>query len=165
MRGWQNFITRRAEDVMVLLMVVMFVSFIIQIATRYVFNAPTDWTYELILITWLWAVFWGAAFLLEDKDQVKFDVIYNMGQEKLRRVYAIISAVVLALGFLLSLPATFDFITFKKIRSSDMLGIRLDIVFSVYLIFLIAMIIHYSLRSWRLIRGDSLATLEREEGE
>ena len=63
-------------------MVIMFASFIIQIATRYVFNAPTEWTYEVILITWLWAVFWGAAFLLEDKDHVKFDIIYNMGGEK-----------------------------------------------------------------------------------
>lgn len=148
---------------MVLLMSIMFASFIIQIGTRYVFNAPTDWTYELILITWLWAVFWGAAFLLEDKDHVKFDIIYNMGQERTRRIYALLSAVALALGFLVSLPATFDFISFKSIRSSDMLHIRLDVLFCVYLLFLLAMIIHYGLRSWRLLRGDSLATLEREE--
>ena len=81
---------------MVGLMVIMFASFIIQIATRYVFNAPTEWTYEVILITWLWAVFWGAAFLLEDKDHVKFDIIYNTGGEKTRRKLALFSAIFLA---------------------------------------------------------------------
>ena len=165
MPSLMRFLKKRAEDVMVALMVVMFVSFVIQIGTRYVFNAPTDWTYELILITWLWSVFWGAAFLLVDKDHVKFDVIYNMAGEKLRRIYALISAAALAIGFLVSLPATYNFIEFKKIRSSDMLGIRLDIVFSVYLFFLIAMIIHYALRCFYLVRGDSLSTLEREDAE
>ena len=160
-----HFLKRRAEDVMVALMAVMFCSFVVQIATRYVFNAPTDWTYELILITWLWSVFWGAAFLLEDKDHVKFDVIYNMAREKLRRIYALVSAAALGLGFLISLPATYNFIEFKKIRSSDMLGIRLDIVFSVYLFFLVAMIVHYALRCLYLVRGDSLSTLEREDAE
>lgn len=148
---------------MVALMATMFTAFIVQIGSRYVFNAPVDWTYEIILVTWLWAVFWGSAFLLEDKDHVKFDVIYNMGGEKTRRVYALVSALALAIGFLVSLPATYDFISFKKIRSSDMLGIRLDVLFSVYLIFLVALVTHYLLRSYRLLRGDSLATLEREE--
>ena len=163
MRPLLRFLHRRSEDVMVGLMVIMFASFIIQIATRYVFNAPTEWTYEVILITWLWAVFWGAAFLLEDKDHVKFDIIYNMGGEKTRRKLALFSAIFLAGGFLISLPATYEFITFKAIRSSDTLRIRLDILFSVYLIFLVSMIIHYGLRAFRLMRGDSMETLEREE--
>ena len=163
MRAILKFLHKRAEDVLVLLTVVMFFSFIIQIFSRYVLNAPTDWTHELILISWLWIVFWGSAFFLEDKDHVKFDVLYNMGSEKARRLMSLIVAVVLAVGFLVSLPATWDFITFKKIRTSDVLAIRLDYVFSVYLAFLLATVVHYILRAWRLARGDSLATLEREE--
>ena len=85
------------------------------------------------------------------------------GGEKTRRKLALFSAIFLAGGFLISLPATYDFITFKAIRSSDTLRIRLDILFSVYLIFLVAMIVHYGLRAYRLMRGDSMATLEREE--
>lgn len=163
MRAVLHFLHKRAEDVMVLLVAVMFSSFIIQIGSRYIFNAPTDWTHELILITWLWLVFWGAAFMLKDTDHVKFDVLYNMGGEKARRIMALITAAVFAGAFAFSVPATWDFISFKSIRSSDTLGIRLDIVFFCYMIFLAGTIIHYGLRTWRLIRGDSLATLEREE--
>ena len=158
-----KFLHRRAEDVLVALMVAMFAAFIVQIASRYVFNAPIDWAYEVILITWLWAVFWGAAFLVADKDHVKFDVIYNLGSARTRRVYALISAVAFVAAFAASMPATWDFISFKKIRSTDIIGIRFDLVFSVYLIFLVAVVVHYLLRCWRLVRGDELSTLEREE--
>ena len=163
MQSVLHFLKRRAEDVMVLFMATMFFAFIIQIGSRYVFNAPVEWAFELILITWLWCIFWGAAFLLTDRDHVKFDILYNMGGEKTRRRLAFWSAVIMAVGFLISLPATYDFITFKAIRSSDSLHIRFDILFSVYLIFLVALIVRYALRAWHLFRGDDMSTLEREE--
>ena len=50
-----------------------------------------------------------------------------------------------------------------SIRSSDILGIPLNWLFSVYMLFLAGTIVHYALRAWRLARGDSLSTLEREE--
>ena len=158
-----KFLHKRAEDVLVVMTAVMFTAFIIQIFTRYILNAPTDWTHELILICWLWIVFWGAAFFLEDKDHVKFDVLYNLGSERSRRIMSLIVAVAMAVAFLVSLPATWDFISFKRIRSTDVLHIRFDLVFSVYLIFLVATIAHYVLRTFRLLRGDSLADLDREE--
>jgi len=163
MRGLLHFLYRRAEDVAVLLSAVMFAAFIIQIASRYLFNAPTDWTYEIILITWVWLVFWGAAFLLKDEDHVKFDVLYNLGSEKVRRILSLIVAVSLSAIFLISAPATWDFISFKAIRSSDVLGIRMDLIFGVYMLFLAGTIVHYLLRGFRLMRGDSLSTLEKEE--
>ncbi len=163
MRGLLHFLYRRAEDVAVLLSAVMFAAFIIQIASRYLFNAPTDWTYEIILITWVWLVFWGAAFLLKDEDHVKFDVLYNLGSEKVRRILSLIVAVALSAIFLISTPATWDFISFKAIRSSDVLGIRMDLIFGVYMLFLAGTVVHYLLRAFRLMRGDSLSTLEKEE--
>lgn len=163
MRSVLVFLHKRAEDVLVALTAVMFVCFIIQIAARYIFNAPTDWTHEVILITWLWIVFWGAAFFLEDKDHVKFDVLYNLGSEKARRVMSLIVAGVMAIGFLVSLPATWSYISFKAIRSTDTLHVPFDIVFGVYLIFLLAAIAHYALRAYRLLAGHSMADLDREE--
>ena len=158
-----KFLYRRAEDVAVLLSAVMFGAFIIQIASRYLFNAPTDWTFEIIMITWVWLIFWGSAFLLKDSDHVKFDVLYNLGVERTRRLLSLIAALGLAAALLVSTPATWDFIAFKAIRSSDVLGIRMDLIFGVYLLFLAGTILHYLLRAFRLLRGDSMGTLEKEE--
>jgi C4-dicarboxylate transporter, DctQ subunit len=148
-----RFLRARAEDVAVALLAAMFVSFIFQIASRYLFNAPMDWTLEACLTTWLWAVFWGAAFLLDDKDHVKFDVVYNLAGPGGRRVMAIIGALAIVIAFSAALPATIDYITFYKIKSSMVLGIRLDYVFSVYLVFAAGVIGYYGLRAWRLVRG------------
>jgi TRAP-type C4-dicarboxylate transport system permease small subunit len=161
-----HFLRERANDVMVALMAAMFFAFIVQIGSRYVFNAPVDWTFEVILITWLWSVFWGAAFLLKDRDQVKFDVIYNHVSERAQRLFALISALFLAAGFLLSAPATWSFIEFKSIRSTDMLHVRFDVLFGVYMLFLGMTVIHYLWRAVRIVRGDALETLDGErEGE
>jgi hypothetical protein len=60
------------------------------------------------------------------------------------------------------LPATLDYITFYKIKSSNTLGIRLDIVFSVYGVFAVAIIIQYAVRAWKLFNGVSPHDLEGE---
>ena len=44
----------RAENVAVGLLAVMFLSFMLQIVSRYVFKSPIGWTLELCLTMWLW---------------------------------------------------------------------------------------------------------------
>lgn len=143
----------RADNVAAGLLAVMFLSFIVQIVTRYVLNAPLGWTVELCLTMWLWVVFWGSAFTLTERDHVKFDLLYLAGSPKVRRVLALVSAVAILAGFVAALPATIDYITFYKIKKSATLRIRLDYVFSVYALFAIAIIVRYGLRAIHLIRG------------
>ncbi len=78
----------------------------------------------------------------------------------LRRKFAIVSALAISGGLLAALPATLDYISFYKIKSSSMLLIRLDIVFSIYGIFAAALVLRYGLRAWRLARGADPETLE-----
>ena len=144
---------RRAEDVTAALLAVMFLSFLLQIFTRYVINYPLGWTLEVCLTSWLWLVFWGSAFTLDDRDHVKFDLFYVAAPSKARRVLALVSAVAIIAGFLAALPATIDYITFYQIKKSATLRIRLDIVFSVYGIFAVAIIARYALRAFNLVRG------------
>ena len=54
----------------------MFVAFIVQIVFRYLFNFPIGWTSELTVITWLWLVLWGAAFVVKESEEIRFDLIY-----------------------------------------------------------------------------------------
>ncbi|AEH87219.1 TRAP transporter small permease [Mesorhizobium opportunistum] len=143
----------RADNVAVALLTAMFVAFILQIVTRYVINEPLGWTLEVCLTTWLWLVFWSSAFVLTERDHVTFDLFYLIASRRVQRVLALISAAAIVAGFLAALPATFDYITFYKIKKSATLRIRLDIVFSVYGLFAVAVIIRYGLRIWQLLRG------------
>ena len=148
--GW---LKARAENVAATLLALMFFTFILQIATRYLINYPFGWTLEACLTLWLWLVFWTAAFVLQDQDHVRFDLLHAAVSRRAQRVLALVSAVAIAAGLLAALPATLDYITFYKIKRSSTLRIRLDVVFSIYGVFAVAVIVAYVLRAWALIRG------------
>ncbi len=148
-----NWLRNRADNVAVGLLTAMFVSFLLQIFFRYVVNQPLTWTLEANLLAWLWVVFWVSAFLLHERDHVRFDTIYISARPPVRRVFGLISAVLIVIGFGAAYPATFDFISFMKIESSSSLGIRLDYVFSAYLIFSAAIVVRYAIRAVRIFRN------------
>ena len=77
-----RWLRRRAENVMVLLLSVMFATFIIQIFARYVLNNPIGWSEEVIITTWLWTVLWGAAFVVSEAEEIRFDIIYSTLSER-----------------------------------------------------------------------------------
>ncbi|QDC02325.1 TRAP transporter small permease subunit [Mesorhizobium sp. 8] len=144
----------RADNVAVALLAAMFIAFMLQIFARYVINYPIGWTLEVCLTTWLWLVFWSSAFVLTERDHVTFDLLYLIVGKRMQRIFALVSAVAIVAGFAAALPATIDYITFYKIKKSATLHIRLDIVFSVYGMFAVAVIVRYAWHIWRLLHSD-----------
>lgn len=150
--GWAR---RRAEDVLVALLAAMFVAFIIQIVMRYVFNAPVGWTSEVSTLAWLWGILWGAALVLRDDEEIRFDIVYGAVPPRLRRAFDALTGAVVVVVFGVSLPAVYDYVTFMKVERSAYLGIRVDILFSVYLLFAVATIIRYTWTVWRSLTGGA----------
>ena len=148
-----RWLRRRAETVSALLLLAMFVCFIIQIAARYVFNYPLGWTDEVSVLCWIWCTLWGAAFVLREKDEVRFDIIYSAASENTRRIFTIITGIAAIALFGIALPAVFSYVTFLKVERSAYLGIRLDYLYSIYLLFSLAVIVRYAALTWRAIKG------------
>jgi C4-dicarboxylate transporter DctQ subunit len=161
MRAAIAWLRARTDNVAVGLLTVMFFSFVLQVASRYVFDLPLGWTLELCLTMWLWLVFWEGAFILRDGDHVRFDLAYHAAGERMKRMLAIVAAIGLIVAFGAALPATFGYITFYKIKHSSTLHIRLDYVFSIYGAFAIAIVIRYAWRLWRLIQRVDPQELDR----
>jgi C4-dicarboxylate transporter DctQ subunit len=150
-----RWLRRRAENISALLLLAMFVCFIIQIAARYVFNYPLGWTDEVSVLCWIWCTLWGAAFVLREKDEVRFDIIYSAASEKTRRIFTIITGVAAIALFGIALPAVFSYVTFLKVERSAYLGIRLDYLYSIYILFSVAVIARYVALTWRAMRGHA----------
>lgn len=148
-----NWLKARTDNVAVGLLTVIFLSFILQIVSRYIIRQPLGWTLELCLLSWLWLVFWSSAFTLTDRDHVRFSILYDSARPKIRAIYLTIAAICIVAAFTVSLAANYDFITFMKIEKTSLLKVRFDYVFSIYLIFSIAIIARYSWRVIELIRG------------
>ena len=144
---------RRAENILAMMLAVMFAAFIIQIVFRYLLNFPIGWTQELTVILWIWLVLWGAAFVIRENEEVRFDIIYGAASPRARRVMGVITAIALVGLYSVSLPAVVDYVAFMKVESSAYLKIRLDLLFSIYVVFAVAVIIRYIWLCWRAVWG------------
>jgi TRAP-type C4-dicarboxylate transport system permease small subunit len=102
-------------------------------------------------------VLWGAAFVLKDSDEIRMDFIASNAGPRIRRIAGAISALGVIVLFGMSLPASYAYVSFMKVEKSSYLGIRMDVMYAIYLVFVVAVIAR-SLR--QLIRGPAPATSE-----
>jgi TRAP-type C4-dicarboxylate transport system permease small subunit len=133
----------------------MFVAFIIQIVFRYFFNFPIGWTSELSVIAWLYMVLIGSAFWLKETEEVRFDLISSRLGPRGRRAIGFVVAIAAVVLFGMALPATVNYVTFMKVESSSYMKIRLDILYSVYAVFAVAIIVRYLWAIVSLFRGET----------
>ncbi|MCR9135851.1 MAG: TRAP transporter small permease [Alphaproteobacteria bacterium] len=155
MRSVSRWFTRSAEFIAALMLAAMFLTFLLQIYSRYIMLQPFGWTLELCLILWVWLVFFGCAFMVRDRDHVTFDIFYLAAPRTLRQVLALISAAAIVIGMAWSLLPTLDYIDWMKIRKTTTVEnpltgnkIPMRTIFSVYAIFMVAIIIRYA---WRFV--------------
>lgn len=149
-----RWLQRRAENIAAGLLAVMFLAFIVQIFFRYFFNFPIGWTSELTVVVWLWLVLWGSAFVLRDEEEIRFDLLYSAVGCRARIAMASVFAVAIVVLYGASLKASFAYVTFMKVEKSSYLKIRMDWLYSIYLLFLVAIIARYLWLLWRLLRGS-----------
>jgi len=146
---------RRAENIVAGLLGLMFVAFIVQIVFRYFFNFPVGWTSELSVTAWLYMTLIGSAFWLKEHEEVRFDLISARLGKRGRRVLAFAVAVAAVVLFGMAMPATWKYVTFMKVESSSYLKIRLDLLYSVYIVFALAIIVRYVGAIVKLVRGEA----------
>ncbi|MEO7335651.1 MAG: TRAP transporter small permease [Caldimonas sp.] len=148
-----RWLRRRADDVAVALIATMFVSFLLQIAFRYVLNRPLGWTEEVTVLCWVWVVLWGASFIVSDADEVRFDILYNLVPPSVQRVFTVIGSVAMIVLMALSLPATWHYVAFMRREHSAYLGMRFDYLYSIYVLFALVCIVRQARVAWRAWRG------------
>jgi C4-dicarboxylate transporter DctQ subunit len=142
-RGIGSWLRRRAENVAAAMLAVMFAAFIIQIVFRYFFNFPIGWTSELTVVMWLWLVLWGAAFVVKESEEIRFDLLSAAAGRRTRIAIGIVAAAALVILYAASLPASYKYVSFMQVEKSSYLKVRMDWLFSIYLIFLVAILVRY----------------------
>ena len=144
---------RRAENVAAAMLAVMFAAFVIQIVFRYFFNFPVGWTSELTVVMWLWLVLWGAAFVVRESEEIRFDLLSGAAGRRTRTGMGIAAALALLVLYAASLPASWKYVAFMQVEKSSYLKIRMDWLYSIYIVFLVAILARYLWILLRLLRG------------
>ncbi len=112
-----------------LMFLALFISFILQIVSRYLFRNPLVWPYEVAQFGYVWVILLGAGYCSRDDDHIVFSVVYESVPERLRTIFDYISDVLTLLIFGVSIPALVSFYAFFFTRFSTVLRIPLGLVY------------------------------------
>ena len=152
-RALGSWLARRAENIAAAMLAAMFAAFLLQIAFRYLLGLPIGWTHEISVVLWLWLVLWGASFVVSEREEIRFDILYGSVGPGARRIMVVVSALALIALYAVSFPAVLDYVTFMKVEKTGYLKIRFDWLFSIYILFVAATIIRYVWLAWQALRG------------
>jgi TRAP-type C4-dicarboxylate transport system permease small subunit len=145
---------RGAELAAAAMFAAMFGAFVIQVVTRYLLDSPAGWTLESATLAYVWVVFFAAAFILNDREHIAFDMLYHAVRPGGRRMLAIAQSLVLLVTFLVGLPGALDYVTFMSRERTWILQIPFSLAFSCFVIFMVTVILRSAVRLWRLAGRD-----------
>jgi C4-dicarboxylate transporter DctQ subunit len=152
MKTLKKMLLKGAESMVAVMLAAMFLTFVLQIFSRYVLAESFGWTLEVCLTLWVWIVFWGCAFVVRHEEHVSFDMIYQAVRPGTRRIFALLGSAAIVIGLAASFYHTWDWIDFLKIKKSAILNIPMRTVFSIYAVFLISAVLGYAWRFIRIVR-------------
>jgi len=175
MKSFLQWFSKTAEFIAALALAAIFLTFLAQIFSRYAAEIawlmpiapvaswmsamePIGWTVNLISLIWVWLIFFGCSFLVNEKEHVAFDIIYQAVSDKARRVLAIIGAVIVIGMMCYSFLPTWDAIMssrlmeLKKIQTLSMpiTGDKIAVkwLFASYILLMIIVSLRYA---WQIV--------------
>jgi len=148
-----------SEAITAAMMLAMLVIFVLQVSFRYLLNSPLSWTDEATVLLFPWLVFWGCSFLVPMNENVRFDIIYDAVSPTMRRVFMVISSVLILVVMIGALPKTWDYIDYMWRSRTPMLRIRYFWVFICYAMFMGVMGLRAALAIWLVASKDERAEL------
>lgn len=134
----------------------LFLTFLVQITARFGFNRPLPWSDELAVILYIWVILWAAAFMVPEKEQVVFDLIWNSVGRESRRWMRIVGHAMVGGLALVAIPANWDYVHFMARESSPVLSISFQWVFLPFVLLLIALVVKSAWAIWGAMRGEGL---------
>ena len=129
----------------------VFLIFNYKIFTRYFEHNEAVWADEVLVILFIWIIFWAQAFVVRDRDQITFDLIYRLLPARGSARAALARHALVGGVFLWSLPGSLGYIRFLWREHTPVLNLPLDLVYSCFGLFLIAVIVRSFLSARRLL--------------
>ncbi len=117
--------------------VALFLSFILQIVSRYVFRHPLVWPYELSQFGYLWTILLGACYASRTDEHIVFSIAYESASPKVRKAFDIINYSLTIVFFCIPIPATFLFYKFYMKRYSAVFNFPLGIIYFAFVPFVV----------------------------
>jgi len=129
-----------ADGIACAMFAAVFLIFNYKIFTRYFEHDEAVWADEVLVILFVWIIFWANSFLVRDKEQITFDLIYRLLPPTAQRFVALTRVILIGAIFAWALPGSLDYIRFLWREHTPVLNLPLNYIYSCFGLFLIAVI-------------------------
>jgi len=140
----------------------LFIAFILQIVSRYVFRHPLVWPYELSQFGYLWTILLGASFVTRKDEHIVFSIAYESASKKVRKIYDIINYSLTILLFSIPIPATIKFYQFYMTRYSAVFHFPLGIIYFAFVPFTVVTLCRSIIRLIHCFKNEESASSTKE---
>ena len=120
----------------------MFVSFIMQVFSRYVINMPLTWTQDLIVIGFVWTVLFGACYTMRARRHVKFTMVYDKLKPRPAALSRLAGNAIIVLTFLVLIVPSWKYAFFLHFQKTAVLRINYTYFFLPFVYLAISVIIY-----------------------
>ena len=70
--------------------VVIFVTFMMTIISRYIFKTPVTWSYEVSVLGYMWTMFFGVGKAMEADEHVVFGLVYDAVKPRTQFIFKVV---------------------------------------------------------------------------
>ncbi|GHV62056.1 hypothetical protein AGMMS49587_07830 [Spirochaetia bacterium] len=118
--------------------VVMFLTFILQVFSRYVLRNPIVWSMEIIVIGFVWTVIFGACYTMRRRSHVKFTMIYDRLSPRPAALIRMLGNLIIAGTFLSLVYASYKYSFFIGFQKTAVFRVSYTLVFLPFVYFLLS---------------------------
>lgn len=129
----------------IVVFVMLFVVFLINVFFRYIVHNPQNWTFEFSVNSFLVVGLLGACTAYRAEDHVVFDLLYTRINEKSKNIFRMISYVLVIIFFSMAIPGSIRYLI-KLHAVTSIMKIPLYIIFSSFPILLISTVLRSAYR-------------------
>lgn len=161
MKALRNILDKCLNGLAGLSLIVMTVLTTYQVITRYVFNAPSTWSEELVGYMFGWATMFGAALCTGERAHMNIPIVVDMmkpGAKKALLIFAEIVALLFSAIILVYGGTTVSSLAMGQQTSS--LGVAVGLFYWVMPICGVLMVIYSAMNIIDIARGESEAALD-----
>ena len=144
--------------------VVIFVTFMISIISRYLLRVPVTWTYEISILGYMWTMFFGVGKAIDNDEHVVFSLVYDKLSPKGKRNCLILYNVMLTVLLLIAFIPCFQAML-KSTMTTGVLKLPYKVVFSPFFFMMVEIIIKSARNVLKVVRMDTSELVKKEVDE
>ncbi len=146
----------------------MFIVFVAEVISRYVFNYPLTWAYEITVMGFSWTVILGACYAMRRRTHVTFTMIYDAVPPKVGAALCLAGNILIIVALVILILPSYHYVHFMNFQKTAVFRIPLSLIFCPFVYFLFS-IVGYTItdviEEIKVIRGISPSDSALSNGE